>query len=791
MDRGGDNFDVKITDAEGNDVPFELKDNEDGTYKVNYTPHGPGEQKVAINLREEPIKNSPMSVMIAPAAPDASKCLAYGPGLEKAEIGQEAPFTVEMRGWNGERINSGGQNLAVKVTGPFGDVPAEQKDNSDGTHSVSYKPLDVGSYKVEITVDDQAVADSPYTVEAHAPEGAAWHENSYAEGPGLEDGNTTAEPTHYTIYTVDKDGNPCTKGGAPIDVEIMGPECEPVDADVKDNEDGTYTVTYHPTEAGEYTIENVLRNPFQPMHFEHIKNSPKTVEVLPSTDSGASYAYGPGLEDGIQDTVPTEFTIQAADKHGNKMDRGGDNFDVKITDAEGNDVPFELKDNEDGTYKVNYTPHGPGEQKVAINLREEPIKNSPMSVMIAPAAPDASKCLAYGPGLEKAEIGQEAPFTVEMRGWNGERINSGGQNLAVKVTGPFGDVPAEQKDNSDGTHSVSYKPLDVGSYKVEITVDDQAVADSPYTVEAHAPEGAAWHENSYAEGPGLEDGNTTAEPTHYTIYTVDKDGNPCTKGGAPIDVEIMGPECEPVDADVKDNEDGTYTVTYHPTEAGEYTIENVLRNPFQPMHFEHIKNSPKTVQVVPGTDPSASYAYGPGLENDILDTLPTEFFIQAADKDGNKMDKGGDPFEVDIKDADGNNVPFDLTDNEDGTYKVAYKPNGPGEQKVNVNLRGKPIKDAPFTLSIKAGASAFSVVEDYTFTIQAKTAAGENRMEGGEDFQITIEGEEGPVDTVKVKDKGNGRYRVTYSLPDPTKQYTISATINGNHIVGSPWKHAA
>lgn len=197
----------------------------------------------------------------------------------------------------------------------------------------------------------------------------------------------------------------------------------------------------------------------------------------------------------------------------------------------------------------------------------------------------------------------------------------------------------------------------------------------------------------------------------------------------------------------------------------------------------------KTVEVLPGTDPSGCFAYGPGLEDNILDTLPTEFFIQAADKDGNKMDKGGDPFIVDIKDAEGNDVPFDLTDNEDGTYKVAYKPNGPGEQKVNVDLRGKPIKNSPLTVNIKAGASAYSVVEDYTFTIQAKTAAGENRLEGGEDFQITIEGPEGPVETVQVKDKGNGKYKVVYSLPDPCVQYTISATINGEHIRGSPWNH--
>jgi len=500
--------------------------------------------------------------------------------------------------------------------------------------------------------------------------------------------------------------------------------------------------------------------------------------------------YGPGLEGG-EALIPTEFTIEAINAKGNRCPCGGHPFNVKIKSPQG-PIDHTMTDNEDGTYRVEYTPLNEGIHNIAVTLEDKHLPGSAFKVFIKPAAVDASKCLAYGPGLEGAEIGKEAPFTVEMKNKNGEPVTTGGQPLEVKVTGPFGDVPVEKKDNGDGTHSCSYKPLDIGTYKVEVNLEGKPVADSPYSVNAEAPDGAACWENSYAEGPGLEDGNTTAEPTHYTIYTVDNKGNPCKNGGSPIDVEIVGPEGEPFDADVADNNDGTYTVKYHPTEPGEYTIENILRNPFQPMHYEHIKNSPKTVNVVAGTDPNASYAYGPGLEDGILDTLPTEFFIQAADRNGNKMDKGGDDFDVDIKDADGNDVPHEIEDKGDGTYKVNYKPNGPGPQKVNVNLRGKPIKDAPFTVNIKAGASAaFSVVENYTFTIQAKTAAGENRNEGGENFEVNITGPNGPVETVEINDKGDGKYFVSYSLPDVTGEYTISVTVNGEDIKGSPWKQAA
>merc|ERR1712137_200700 len=138
-------------------------------------------------------------------------------------------------------------------------------------------------------------------------------------------------------------------------------------------------------------------------------------------------------------------------------------------------------------------------------------------------------------------------------------------------------------------------------------LDGKPVAKSPYKLFVDAPDGSANWQNSYAEGPGLEDGNITAEPTHYTIHTVDKNGNPLKQGGSPVAVEIIGPDGSPVDADLKDNNDGTYTVTYHATEPGDYTVESILRNPFSPSSYEHVKNSPKTVHIEPGTDPNASY----------------------------------------------------------------------------------------------------------------------------------------------------------------------------------------
>ena len=486
--------------------------------------------------------------------------------------------------------------------------------------------------------------------------------------------------------------------------------------------------------------------------------------------------------------IPAPFTIEAINAKGTRCPCGGHPFSVKVKGPSGANVDAPIVDNGDGTYNVSYTPVESGPHNVVVTLEDKHLPGSAFKVFAKPAVADASKSLAYGPGLEAATAGQEAPFTVEFRNQNGDKIPSGGHPLKVTVTGPFGEVPVNQKDNGDGTVSVSYKPLDVGTHTVDVKLDGKPVADSPYNVHSEAPDGSANFKNTYAEGPGLEDGNTTAEPTHYKIFTVDRHGNPVKSGGAPVEATIIGPNGDLVDANVKDNGDGTYTVDYHATEPGEYTVENILRNPFRPISFEHIKNSPKKVNILPGTDANNSRAYGPGLEDGILDTLPTHFTIQAADRNGKPMDKGGDPFTVDIKDGNGNPVPADVKDNGDGTYHVAYKPNGPGPQTVDVKLKDKSIKGCPKTINIKAGASAgHSVVENFTFTVQAKTAAGEDRTEGGEDFKVAITGPNGPVNTVDLKDRGDGKYFVSYKLPGHG-EYSISVTVNGQNISGSPWK---
>jgi len=153
------------------------------------------------------------------------------------------------------------------------------------------------------------------------------------------------------------------------------------------------------------------------------------------------------------------------------------------------------------------------------------------------------------------------------------------------------------------------------------------------------------------------------------------------------------------------------------------------------------------------------------------------------------MTKGGDPFEVKIKGPKGD-VPAEVIDNGDGTYTVNFAPQDAGPTRIDVSLKGKPVANSPYTINVKEGADHnTSFVENFQFTIRARTKRNQNMTRGGEKFVVDINGPSGKINA-NLKDAGDGTYVVNYALPQGTKgQVQFSVKVNGKDIQGSPWSH--
>ena len=211
-----------------------VTDNEDGSYSVSYTPFEEGVHDLAVTYGGDHIPGSPFKVDVLPPT-DPTRCKAYGPGLEKACVGERADFTVETKG-----AGAGGLSLAVEG-------PSEAKltctDNGDGTCSVSYVPVEAGDYDIHIKFADEHIPGSPFTAKVTRPVDVR---KVKCYGPGIDRVN----PLYSTVpqqFTVDASET----GEADLDVTIETPSRKTIKPDeVKDKGDGVYDVVYTPEDEG-------------------------------------------------------------------------------------------------------------------------------------------------------------------------------------------------------------------------------------------------------------------------------------------------------------------------------------------------------------------------------------------------------------------------------------------------------------------------------------------------------------------------------------------------------------
>jgi len=125
-------------------------------------------------------------------------------------------------------------------------IPVKIDDNRDGTYHVTYQPKDPGTYHVEI-VDTIPPTLSTMTISKIPPLNVVIDASqTIAYGPSLGLSKTT--PLwfkHMTNMTT------ISQGGQDEAVVIKGPKGA-VTADLRDNNDGTYTVGYTISDKGEY-----------------------------------------------------------------------------------------------------------------------------------------------------------------------------------------------------------------------------------------------------------------------------------------------------------------------------------------------------------------------------------------------------------------------------------------------------------------------------------------------------------------------------------------------------------
>uniref|UniRef100_A0A3P8TK02 Filamin A n=1 Tax=Amphiprion percula TaxID=161767 RepID=A0A3P8TK02_AMPPE len=694
-----------------------------GQGKVAAKVTGPSGKPVANASCPLPIPGSPYTPTAYPAT-DPSKVRCSGPGLERAKVGETGEFIVDCS-------NAGPAELTIEIISDSGtEAEVHIQDNGDGTYTITYIPLYPGSYTLTIRYGGQDVPNFPARLNVEPAVDAS---GVLVFGPGVEGKGVFREAT--TDFTVDARAL-TQSGGDHIKTLISNPSGSRTDALITDLGDGTYNVEYTPYEEGPHNVEVCYDG-------SPVPKSPFRVGVTEGCDPARVRVHGPGLKGGITNK-PNKFTVET---------RGAGTGGLGLAMEGPSEAKMSCTDNKDGSCSVEYIPYEPGTYNLNITYGRQPIAGSPFQVPVSDTV-DSTKVKCQGPGLSnnvRANIPQA--FTVDAS-------KAGVAPLQVRVQGPKGVVePVEVVDNGDQTHTVNYVPTREGPYSINVLYADEEIPRSPYKVKVLPTHDAS---KVRASGPGL---NTTGVPASLPVeFTIDaKDA-----GEGLLAVQITDPDGKPKKANIRDNHDGTYLVSYVPDMTGRYTILIKYGG-------DEIPYSPYRIRALPTGDASKCTVTGAGVGPTIQIGEQTVITVDAKAAGKGKVT-------CSVCTPEGVELDVDVVENEDGTFDIFYTAPQPGEYVICVRFGGEHIPNSPFQVTATdrpigmngldvAGLRPFDLV--IPFTIQKGEITGEVRMPSGK------------VAKPDITDNKDGTVTVKYA-PTEAGLHEMDIKYDGIHIPGSP-----
>ncbi|KAK1906400.1 Filamin-C [Dissostichus eleginoides] len=686
------------------------KDNKDGSCSVEYIPFTPGEYDVT-HLRRTAHPRPPFRVPVRELV-DPSKVKCSGPGLGagvRAQVPQT--FTVD--------------SSVVE--------PISITDNGDGTHTVNYTPTSDGPYTVCVKYADQEVPRSPFKIKTLPAHDAS---KVRASGPGLNSSGVPASlPVEFTIDARDA-------GEGLLTIQILDPEGKPKKANIRDNRDGTYTVSYVPDMAGRYTITIKYGG-------DEIPYSPYRILALPTGDASkclvtvsiGGHGLGSGMGPTIQIGEETVITVDA--KHAGKG-----KVTCKVSTPDGAELDVDVVENADGTFDIYYTAPEPGKYVITIRFGGENIPNSPFHACgPAPLIEEPCDSLQFSPPWATDDptppprwIRCSAPSKEEI---TGEVRMPSGRTACPHIT-----------DNKDGTVTVKYSPTERGLHEMDIKYDGNHIPGSPLQFYVDAINSG--HVTAF--GPGLTHGTVSRAAT-FTIVTKD-----AGEGGLSLAVE--GPSKAEISC--KDNKDGTCTVSYLPTVPGDYNI--IVK-----FDDKHIPGSPFTAKIT-GDDSMRMSQLNVGTASDVsLKITETDLSSLTAS----------------ITAPSGHEEPCVLKRLPNRHIGISFTPKEVGEHVVSVKKSGKHVTNSPFKIMVgqseigdasKVKVFGEGLMEGHTFEMAEFIVDTRNAGYGG--LGLSIEGPS-KVD-INCEDVEDGTCKVTYCPTEPGN-YIINIKFADQHVPGSPF----
>ena len=286
-----------------------------------------------------------------------------------------------------------------------------------GVYEVSFVPEMAGMYALNVMLGGASIRECPMRIKVLADETLA--KNCRCFGSGMAHA-TAGEPTSFTIQAVDGRGVARKSGGDQFEISITGPEGDSPHAKIRDNAEGTYTVTWAGKHAGLYAVRVQLDG-------ASVGGTPFNCNVLPTAIAPAQCDVQANSSSLVRAGERAEFRIIARDTYGNVRSQGGDEFAVLVRMVEGpgkTEVQAHVTEESKGFYKAAFVVKHTGVYQVLVTAEGQPIKGVPFKCSVNSGRPDFTKCKLGGPGLQAVRLGQPCDVLVELYDVYSNRITS-------------------------------------------------------------------------------------------------------------------------------------------------------------------------------------------------------------------------------------------------------------------------------------------------------------------------------------------------------------------------------
>ena len=528
------------------DAAVSVKPKKDSSNLVaSFVPMEAGSYDIIASYNGQNIQGSPAQLLVA----DPSKCQFFGEPPAMLQVGVAEEVVVKTRG-------AGDGKLACSIDTPgetsSAIVSSDLEDKGEDTYGIKLEPTALGKATVMVTWAGHNIPNSPFTVRVCDASKCS------IQGLQLDDADhIVGSPVNFSVNTAGA-------GEGKLEVKPRGTSALYSPNIV--SKGPQHEVSFTPWEVGPHQVEVLWEG-------THVPGSPAPLEIRPAPDVNACSATGKGLKMGIVGK-PNTFKILSPDKGLLEKKNG-----LEVTVSSVNEAaPVEIKDNDDSTYTVTYTPPKKGAYVASVKFYEKPIAGSPFKIEVVPPA-DASQCRAYGPALHPNSLhiaGTPLDLFVDTK-------KAGTGELQVVVKGPDDTRPKVYQANENGIHSLKFDVPDPGKYYVYVWWSQTPIPGVPFRVKVHPGPIAA---NVIAHGPGLEPTVKVGESGEFTIETKNA-------GIGTLTVRVHGVKGKfKIEANPKsESNPRTLHAHYDPKEGGDYIL--AVR-----WSGVHVPNSPFHVHIL-------------------------------------------------------------------------------------------------------------------------------------------------------------------------------------------------